>query len=354
MTGAQQRPVKSFADPRVEVYEPTEGFPYFKIRGYNDEGERVIDTTGGRSMTSAMRKAAQITRQLREERRGRTRDPRKVLVRDEALRWMDPANHRTRDNRPWSPRHAENVEREWRLRIEPALPRRATVADLDDKTLWVRILNEAQSSGLGPAAVQKSGQICRSLISWLMDQNLLDRNPMRGVRYVQSKGDNDGLEPSAVRAEQIPNMEMVYDLAWWMAWNAWPQRPSRGGARTMDAVSPQGRAIQPMLAATTGLRNGELLALRPSRMDLGALEIRVDRQLVEEDSGRRHIDRPKHGSIRTVTFAGFLEDDLRELIKHRRDVSGEQDPLLFCGREGGWEWRRNHTRRFRTAARQAN
>ncbi len=80
-------------------------------------------------------------------------------------------------------------------------PRRATVADLDDRQLWVRILNRAQASGLSAAAVQKTGQICRSLISWFQDADLLTRNPMRGVRYSMTRGDNDAatLSPSLQR-----------------------------------------------------------------------------------------------------------------------------------------------------------
>lgn len=347
-------PVRRYADPRVEIFGPTDSSPYFRVRGYDDSGRRVTDTTAGRTLRAAEQKAGDVTRQLREGRRhDPTTDPRRVFVVDEVERWLDPANHRTRENRPWSRRHADNAAREWRLRIEPELPRRATVADLDDKMLWVRILNTAQASGLSPASVQTTGQICRSLITWLMDRGLLDHNPMRGVRYTQGKGDNDGLDPVTVRPDQIPNLDMVHDLALAMAWNAWPQRPSNGGARTTDMVGPAGRALEPMLVATTGLRNGELFALRASKVDIGCLEIRIDAQLVEEDSGHRDIDRPKHGSIRTVLFAGFLTDDMEALIRHRRRASGERDPLLFCAPQGGWEWRRNHTRRFRAAARQA-
>lgn len=108
-----------------------------------------------------------------------------------------------------------------------------------------------------------------------------------------------------------------------------------------------------MLVATTGLRNGELFALKASKVDIGRLQIRIDQQLVEEDRGQRYIDRPKHGSARTVTFAGFLAQDLQALIDHRQAVSGETDPTLFCARQGGLEWRTTHTRRFRRAARAA-
>lgn len=281
------------------------------------------------------------------------RDASAVDAHREIEAWLEPMNHRTRENRPWSPRHAENVAREWRLRIAPHVPPDATVGDLDDKQLWIRVLNAAQAAGLAPSTVQKTGQVCRSLITWLMERGLLEHNPMAGVPYSVTRSDSRGLDPKAVTPERIPNLDMVFELAMWMGWLAWSNRPGRGGNRRQDAVGSVGRAIQPVLVATTGLRNGELFALRPRRLDLGRLEIEVAEQLVEEDSGSRHLDRPKHGSVRTVTFAGFLAEDLAALVQRRCRVSDEDDPLLFCAPGGGWEWRRNHTRRFRAAASRA-
>jgi site-specific recombinase XerC len=262
-------------------------------------------------------------------------------------------NHRTRGNRPWTQRHADNCAREWRLRIAPHIPRGASVALLADKQLWIRILNDAEASGLAPGSVQKTGATCRSFITWLMDQELLGHNPMRGVRYTLTRADNRGLDPRGIHHDEIPNFDMVYDLAWCMSWLAWPKRPGRGGDRRPDAVGPEGRGLQPVLVATTGLRNGELFALRPSRIDLANLEIEIVEQLVEEESGKRYFEPPKQGSIRVVNFAGFLEHDLKGLIDHRRVVSREEDPILFCAPRGGLEWRHNHSRRFRTAATKA-
>jgi integrase len=343
-------PVKSYADPRIEIYAPTESSPYYRVYGYDAKGRRVVDTTGGRTMRSAQNKARKVAQRLRYETRRRSRDPSSVLVRHEVGQWLDPENHRTRGNRSWSQRHADNLEREWRLRIEPHISPRATVDELDNKQLWVRILNAAQASGLSPASVQKTGLACRNLISWLMDRDLLDRNPMRGVPYSLTKADNQGLDPKAVHPEEIPNLEMVYDLSLAMSLCAWPHRPGRGGNRQADAVGPEGRGLQPMLVAMTGLRNGELFALRPSHIDVPGLEIHIVTQLIEEDSGHKYFGQPKGGSIRTIAFPAFLQHDLRDLIDHRRTGSAEDDPLLFCAARGGLEWRHNHTRRFRRAA----
>lgn len=353
MSRPRNAPIRTFLDPRVEIYAPTESFPYYRVVGYGRDDTRVINTSGGTTIRSAKAKAAQVVAHLRRRTGPDRRDPLKTLVSTEVELWLDPANHRSRGNKPWSQRHADNMRREWELRVAPLLPSRATVSQLDDKQFWIRVLNTAQAAGLAPSSVQKTGQACRSFISWLMDRSLLDRNPMYGVSYSMTKADNAGLDPKAVRPDEIPNLDMVYPLAYWMARLAWPERPDIGGSRMPDAVSPEGRGLQPMLVAMTGLRNGEMFALRPSRVDIDVLEISIETQLIEEDSGKRYEARPKHGSIRTVTFAAFLQEDLAALIDHRRAVSGEEDPVLFCAPRGGWEGRRNHTRRFRRAARMA-
>ncbi len=176
---SRRGPVKSYTDPRLEIYEPTDSNPYYLVVGYDARGRRVVNTTGGRTLRAAQNKAAKVAKSLRRVGRERSQDPGRVLVISEAKQWLDPANHRTRDNRPWSQRHVENVTREWRLRIAPHISPRATVDELADKHLWVRILNDADSCGLSPSSVQKTGQVCRSFISWLMDRGLLDTNPMR-------------------------------------------------------------------------------------------------------------------------------------------------------------------------------
>lgn len=142
---------------------------------------------------------------------------------------------------------------------------------------------------------------------------------------------------------------------WPGRWRGQPGPTVPVGAATVSptpsvlAVAPSSRCWWP----PTGLRNGELFALRPSHIDLAELEIHISQQLVETNSGERSVTAPKHGSIRTVTFAGFLQHDLKDLVDHRRQQAGEEDPIIFCAPRGGLEWRSNHTDRFRSAARRA-
>lgn len=347
---SRNSPVCSFLDPRVEVYAPTASFHYYRVVGYDRHDKRVVSTSGGTTLRKARAKAAEVSRRITRQDAHHGRDPTTTPVAAEVELWLDPANHRTRGNKPWTNRHAENMRREWRLRIEPQLADGATVDELAEKHLWIRILNRAQAAGLAPASVQKTGQACRSFITWLLDRGLLDRNPMHGVSYAITKADNAGLDPKAVNAAAIPNLAQVYDLGEWMAFLSWRDRPGNIGSRVPDACSPQGRGLQPMLVAMTGLRNAEMFALRASHIDPDTLELRIETQWVEEDSGHSYEAPPKHGSIRTVTVAAFLMEDVVALIDHRRDESGEHDPLLFCGPGGQPDSRRSHNRRFRRAS----
>ncbi len=37
------------------------------------------------------------------------------------------------------------------------------------------------------------------------------------MTYSLTKAHNEGLDPKAVRPDEVPNLDMVYDLALWMA-----------------------------------------------------------------------------------------------------------------------------------------
>ncbi len=85
---SRRGPIKSYADPRIEIYEPTDSNPYYLIVGYNARGRRVVNTTGGRTLRSAQNKAAKVAVGLRRVARDRSHDPGRVLVHAEAKKWL--------------------------------------------------------------------------------------------------------------------------------------------------------------------------------------------------------------------------------------------------------------------------
>jgi integrase len=69
------------------------------------------------------------------------------------------------------------------------------------------------------------------------------------------------------------------------------------------------------LAVATGMRRGELLALRWSDVDLGTASLRVERSLVETKAGLRFKSpKTKHGR-RTITLPASAVDMLATIAR---------------------------------------
>lgn len=345
---ATQGPVKVWRNPHIELFEPTDRYPYYRLVARHPVTNKRIFNSGGRTIQSANAKARTLALRLEAaSSTAGTKDPFKIRVWDEAVLWLDRTNHRTRRNEPWTDRHADNMEREWRLRISPEIPRDVTIPYLHDRSLWVRILNTAPERGASsPQSVQKTGAACRSFISWLMtDRQLLPRNPMQGVPWTVTGSDDSG--PLAVDPREIPTMEHALGLSEAMRQITAARQNHRG---VKDVIGPIGRAVQPLLVATSGIRNGEMFAVRADDVDLSGLTIRVRETLVETDRGRLYFDVPKNGKARETVFAAWLVPSFEEFIAFRRATDRQRNPLLYASTEGHLERRKRHAERFRRAA----
>lgn len=93
------------------------------------------------------------------------------------------------------------------------------------------------------------------------------------------------------------------------------------------AASEQDGTIY-LTAAFTGLRLGELLALRWRDVDFANSAVHVRQSFT---NGR--VDTPKSGHERTVPMADEVAKALAKLAK--RDHDTEDDDLVFCGNKGG-------------------
>ena len=96
------------------------------------------------------------------------------------------------------------------------------------------------------------------------------------------------------------------------------------------------------LAATTGMRRGELLGLQWRTVDLDAGRLRVEQQLLPTVGGCTFGPPKSKRSERTIALDGATVDALR---RHRdaqrleRDLAGdayEDQDLVFCDELGGW------------------
>ena len=97
-----------------------------------------------------------------------------------------------------------------------------------------------------------------------------------------------------------------------------------------------------LFAAFTGLRWGEIVALRVSDLDLDLGTVRVARKFAELQDGRRVSGRPKSSaSVRTVALPTVLVQVVRE---HLAEFPGSVDELIFLGPLGA-PLRRNNFHR---------
>jgi integrase len=103
--------------------------------------------------------------------------------------------------------------------------------------------------------------------------------------------------------------------------------PEEVWALARAAASEQDRAIY-LTAAFTGLRRGELLALRWRDVDLAGHTIRV-----RANWAARALTTPKSGKVRSVPMAPDVARALAELGK--RDLFTTDDDLVFAGVAGG-------------------
>lgn len=105
-------------------------------------------------------------------------------------------------------------------------------------------------------------------------------------------------------------------------------------AALAEAVPPRYRMLI-LLAAWSGARWGELVALSRGRLDLDRGTMTIDRQYVELEDNTLVLDTPKTAAgIRTVHIPPHLLDELREHLTAYPDPDGERS-LVFTNALGG-------------------
>jgi integrase len=114
-------------------------------------------------------------------------------------------------------------------------------------------------------------------------------------------------------------------------------------AAVLDALKDSCSRLRPIvsLALATGMRRGELLALRWSDVDLGQSVLKVERSLEETKAGPRFKSpKTKHGR-RTITLPSsaiaMLVDHRREQLELRMKLGlgkPAADSLVFCNYDG--------------------
>lgn len=180
---------------------------------------------------------------------------------------------------------------------------------------WVRALNEITSqairtwrseligSGRSESTAAKSYRLLRAVLNTAVGEDrLIQENPCRIRGYDK--------EPTSERP--TGSVVEVYRLA--------EQMPTR-------------YRMLVLFAAFTGLRWGELTALRRCDLDMTVGTVRVWRKFAELQSGERVAGPPKSASgRRTVALPPVLVEEVQRHLE--MFVGAEPEALVFCGPKG--------------------
>ncbi|WP_344733517.1 tyrosine-type recombinase/integrase, partial [Spinactinospora alkalitolerans] len=278
----------------------------WQVRYYDPAGKIRSETFAKKP--KAEKRQTEIEGQLDT---GTFRDPAagKVSVAELAEKWLAAQHHLKRSTRRDYREHLDNyVLPEWgtvpvnRVRFE-------AVAD------WVnRLVTEPGKRGgrLSASYVRKVYYTLFQVLAWAVKANRIMTNPALGVSL-----------PLIVPTEHVYlDHVQVEKLA-----------SKAGDYRVLV-----------LLLAYTGLRWGELSALKVGRIDLRRKRI----QIVEtygRESGKLYLETPKNHEQRAVPIPAFLVKELRPLIKDK-DGGG----LVFTAPQGGPLYYDNFRRRVFTPA----
>lgn len=141
---------------------------------------------------------------------------------------------------------------------------------------WVE---EMRKAGAGDETIRKSHQLLVTVMHRAVDQNLINRNPVKGVRM-----------PRAVRNK---HPYLTYDEV----------------AELALHMDPRYRLLVIFLSVT-GLRFGEAAALRVESINLITRLVSVD-QAVTEVQGVIEFGLPKDHERRTLAYPAILDEELR-------------------------------------------
>ncbi len=242
----------------------------------------------------------------------RKRDAERFLQHAEADKlhgqWVDPRQGRTTVGElaeRWyattvilKPKTREDYRSLLRNHILPAFGERA-VASLD--TLAVRgWLAGLVSRGLSPSRAKHAYYVLFAVLEAAIQAGALVRNPAAGVRAPRSHS----REMHFLSAAEVERLAEAI-------------------------VPPYGTLVR--FAAYTGLRAGEIAALRVKRLDLLRGTVRVI-EAASEVGGRLILGPTKTHAERTVRLPQFLRD---ELAAHLADRPRDRDAFVFTAPKGG-------------------
>lgn len=164
-------------------------------------------------------------------------------------------------------------------------------------------------------ALEHAGRwkIARAMFSDAVRDGIIARNPFVGLRLPESRGRKDLVVPSEVEVDALVRA----------AGEKWEEYGRRVYGPMLE------------LAAYTGLRPGELYALRWTDIDFAQKELTVARQYNTKVSG---FTAPKNGKTRTLALHPRAANAIGRMPQVREEICSSPTGGLFTGRIAHYYW----------------
>jgi integrase len=207
-----------------------------------------------------------------------------------------------------TPKTAATRQGAWTNRVEPAW---GDVAVVDVKTTAVRAwVAKMAADDLGAATIENAFGVLRQAMGAALEDNRIPRNPCLGVQLPKRKHANRGYLTHAQVAALAAAVEFRPEVVWFLAY--------------------------------TGLRWGEMAALRVQDFDMLRRRVNVSRSVTEFNG--LQWSTPKSWERRSVPFPAALSDELSTLM-----VGKSRDDLVFTNTSGNVLRASNYRKLFATA-----
>jgi integrase len=204
-----------------------------------------------------------------------------------------------------------------------------------------------------PKTFERYAEIARNNIGPLLGSVILSKLKPEQISSAYAKAltharcGGGGLVPRSVH-----HMHRILRQALQQAvvWNALPRRapassvkPPKIDAKPIATLSAAQSAellerirhSRVLIALATGMRRGEILALRWKNVDLERTVLHVVESLEQTKAGIR-FKPPKNGRTRAVTLPDFAVSELRRLKREQaEELLKQSDDTLVCGRADG-------------------
>ncbi len=174
-----------------------------------------------------------------------------------------------------------------------------------------RFLTERTNAGAAPGTVRSARKVLRLVLATAQADGVIRSNPCDGSRVAAS-----------------PRAEMVFLTA--------------EQVETLADAIDERYATLIHLAAYTGLRAGEICALRVGRVDLPKRRITIAESVTEVQGLGLHFSEPKTYERRSVTLPGFLAE---KIATHLNGRPADPGAFVFTSPEGSTLNHKNFYRR---------